>query len=189
MVSKEQKKLNRVINFVKKGLDSLADDLEDVVKSINDFTKSLQKAQKDLKDVTEIEEVQTISTSSKRVATAPVQAKSAAANTLFSLLSHGEGGEAVGGTAASTAPTGAVTVDITPLEERLEQLSKAMVSKSDLEPLQQELEKLRDERMKEAEDTIDNVTVLLEKGLALTELTTALKEIESHLQEIIAPPK
>ena len=47
MVTKEQKKLNRVINFVKKGLGSLADELDDVVKSINDFTKSLQKAQKD----------------------------------------------------------------------------------------------------------------------------------------------
>ena len=101
----------------------------------------------------------------------------------------GEGGEAISSGAAPAAPTGAVTVDITPLEERLEQLSKQMVSKSDLEPLQQELAKLRDERMKEAEDTIDNVTVLLEKGLALTELTAALKEIESHLQEIIAPPK
>jgi len=107
MVSKEQKKLNRVINFVKKGLDSLADDLEDVVKSINDFTKSLQKAQKDLKDVTEIEGIQTISTSYKRVAAAPVQAKSAAANTLFSLLSHGEGGEApVSEASAPTATAG-----------------------------------------------------------------------------------
>ena len=104
MVSKEQKKLNRVINFVKKGLGSLADELDDVVKSINDFTKSLQKAQKDLKDVTEIEEVQTVSTSSKKVAGAtPVQAKSAAANTLFSLLSHGEEGGAEGAPAAMEA--------------------------------------------------------------------------------------
>ncbi len=106
MVSKEQKKLNRVINFVKKGLNSLADELDDVVKSINDFTKSLQKAQKDLKDVTEVDDVQTVSTSSKKVAGAtPVQAKSAAANTLFSLLSHGEESGATEAPAEAPAAT------------------------------------------------------------------------------------
>ena len=52
MVSKEQKKLNRVISFLKKGLSGLADELESTVKGINEFLDSLQKAQKDLKDVT-----------------------------------------------------------------------------------------------------------------------------------------
>ncbi|NHK32770.1 MAG: hypothetical protein FK730_15580 [Asgard group archaeon] len=99
-----------------------------------------------------------------------------------------EGGTAAPSTGTPTA-TGSVSVDITPLEERLEQLTKGMVSKADLEPISQALIKLRDERMKEAEDTIDNVTVLLEKGLALTELTASLKAIEAHLQELVAPPK
>ena len=98
------------------------------------------------------------------------------------------GGASSGGASIASAP-GAVTVDITPIEERIEQLSKIMVSKADLAPIQEELTKLRDERMKEAEDTIDNVTVLLEKGLALTELAASLKEIETHLQEIVTPPK
>ena len=101
-----------------------------------------------------------------------------------------EGGEqASSGDPAGVTPGGAISVDITPLEERLEQLSNVMVSKADLEPITQALNNLRDERVKEAEDTIDNVTVLLEKGLALTELTASLKEIEAHLQELIAPPK
>lgn len=100
-----------------------------------------------------------------------------------------EGVESSGGGSVAAATAGAITVDITPLEDRLEQLTKVMVSKADLVPIQQELVKIRDERMKEAEETIDNVTVLLEKGLSLTELAASLKEIEAHLQEIVAPPK
>lgn len=92
MVSKEQKKIERVINFMKKGLNSLADDLEETVKGINDFIKSLAKAQKDLKEVSVGEEVLTVSTSSKKiVATTDGQAKTAAASTLFSLLSTSGG--------------------------------------------------------------------------------------------------
>ncbi|MFX1599285.1 MAG: hypothetical protein ACFFB6_01660 [Promethearchaeota archaeon] len=90
MVSKEQKKIERVINFMKKGLTSLVDDLEETVKGINDFIKSLGKAQKDLRDVSVTEEVQTVSTSSKKiVAPTMAGAKTAAASTLFSLLSSG----------------------------------------------------------------------------------------------------
>ena len=100
-----------------------------------------------------------------------------------------EGDQVSSGSATGAAPRGAISVDITPLEERLEQLSKTMVSKADLEPITQALNSMYDDRVKEAEDTIDNVTVLLEKGLALTELTASLKEIEAHLQELIAPPK
>ena len=100
-----------------------------------------------------------------------------------------EGTTVSSGAAAPAAATGSVSVDITPLEERLAQLTNIMATKADIEPVVQELAKLRDERMKEAEDTIDNVTVLLEKGLALTELTASLKEIETHLQELITPPK
>ncbi len=101
-----------------------------------------------------------------------------------------EEGDQVSSDPSAGAPSGgAISVDITPLEERLEQLSQTMVSKADLEPITQALNSMHDERVKEAEDTIDNVTVLLEKGLALTELTASLKEIEAHLQELIAPPK
>ncbi|TFG01477.1 MAG: hypothetical protein EU542_06870, partial [Promethearchaeota archaeon] len=71
-------------------------------------------------------------------------------------------GESSGAPAQTAAP---VSVDITPLEERLEQLSQKMVSKDDLAPILKQLQELRDERMREAEETVDNVTVLLEKGL------------------------
>ena len=98
MVSKEQKKLERVINFMKKGLTSLSDDLGETVKGINDFIKSLNKAMKDLKEVKVEAEVQTVSTSSKIVATPTTgNAKTAAASTLFNLLS--------GGKAPAQAPT------------------------------------------------------------------------------------
>ncbi len=91
MVSKEQKKLERVINFMKKGLTSLSDDLGETVKGINDFIKSLNKAMKDLKEVKVEAEVQTVSTSSKIVATpATGNVKTAAASTLFNLLSGGK---------------------------------------------------------------------------------------------------
>jgi len=98
LVSKEQKKLERVINFMKKGLTSLSDDLGETVKGINDFIKSLNKAMKDLKEVKVEAAVQTVSTSSKIVATpATGNAKTAAASTLFNLLS--------GGKAPAQAPT------------------------------------------------------------------------------------
>jgi hypothetical protein len=104
VVLKEQKKIERVINFMKKGLTSLADDLEDTVKGINDFIKSLAKAQKDLKEVSVVEEVQTVSTSSKKiVAPTSGQAKTAAASTLFSLLSGG---------ASTSTPTATPTASV-----------------------------------------------------------------------------
>lgn len=104
MVSKEQKKIERVINFMKKGLTSLSDDLGETVKGINDFIKSLAKAQKDLKEVSVVEEVQTVSTSSKKiVAPTSGQAKTVAASTLFSLLSSGNPAAT-----PSAAPTSAV---------------------------------------------------------------------------------
>ncbi|HUT81519.1 MAG TPA: hypothetical protein VMZ29_09990 [Candidatus Bathyarchaeia archaeon] len=101
----------------------------------------------------------------------------------------GEGVSASGESAQVVSTPGAINIDITPLEERLDQLAKSIISKADLEPINQALANLHDARIKEAEDTIDNVTVLLEKGLALTELTSTLKEIESHLQELVTPPK
>jgi hypothetical protein len=104
LVSKEQKKLERVINFMKKGLTSLSDDLEETVKGINDFIKSLSKAQKDLKEVKIEAEVQTVSTSSKIVATpATGNVKTAAASTLFNLLSGG-GAPASAPATASASP-------------------------------------------------------------------------------------
>ncbi len=104
MVSKEQKKIERVINFMKKGLTSLADDLGETVKGINDFIKSLAKAQKDLKEISVIEEVTTVSTSSKKVlAPTGTTAKTKAASTLFSLLSgSGQVGAPIPATAAAT---------------------------------------------------------------------------------------
>ena len=106
MVSKEQKKLNRVISFLKKGLSGLADELESTVKGINEFLDSLQKAQKDLKGVTAEAEVQTVSTSSTKIAApSPEIAKTAAASTLFSLLS-GTGGEGAPAAAPTVAATG-----------------------------------------------------------------------------------
>ena len=93
---------------MKKGLTSLGDDLEETVKGINDFKKSLNKALKDLKDVSVEPELKTVSTSSKKVvASVGGTAKTAAASTLFSLLS-GSPAPAQGtppATAATISPT------------------------------------------------------------------------------------
>ncbi|MFW9898985.1 MAG: hypothetical protein ACFFDO_06965 [Candidatus Thorarchaeota archaeon] len=108
MVS-EKKKINRVITFLKKGLSGLADELEGTVEGINEFIKSLSKAQKDLKEIPIESEVQTVSTSSKQVAATHGEAKTAAASTLFTLLSGSpEGEQAIPTpTAAVAAPSGA----------------------------------------------------------------------------------
>jgi len=92
---------------MKKGLTSLSDDLEETVKGIHDFKKSLNKALKDLKDVSLEPSLKTVSTSSKKVVTASTgQAKTAAASTLFNLLSGSPG-------APQQAPTSA-TVSASP---------------------------------------------------------------------------
>jgi hypothetical protein len=105
----EKKKINRVISFLKKGLSGLADELEGTVEGINEFIKSLSKAQKDLKEIPAESEIQTVSTSSKQVAATHGQAKTAAASTLFTLLSSAPEGEQVSPTptAAVAAPSGA----------------------------------------------------------------------------------
>ena len=106
MVTKDQKKLERVITFVKKGLDSLADELDSTIKGINDFKKSLTKAMKDLKGV-ELAPgaVQTVSTSSTQVVTSTSgNAKTAAASTLFNLLS-GAPGQSPASAGLPAAPT------------------------------------------------------------------------------------
>jgi len=89
---------------MKKGLTSLNDDLEDTVKGIHDFIKSLSKALKDLKDVSIEPGLKTVSTSSKKViATSSGTAKTAAASTLFNLLSSSAA-------PAHGAPTATATV-------------------------------------------------------------------------------
>jgi len=93
-VPSEKKKISRVIDFMKKGLTSLADELEETVKNINSFIDSLQKAEKDLKGIS-IEKVTTVSTSSQQVVAPTSDAKSTAANTLFSLLSGSQAGAGV----------------------------------------------------------------------------------------------
>ena len=100
--------MERVINFMKKGLTSLSDDLEETVKGINDFKKSLNKALKDLKDVSLKPGLKTVSTSSKKVVpTSTGSAKTAAASTLFNLLSGSQG------TAQQGPPT--TTASISPM--------------------------------------------------------------------------
>lgn len=109
----DKKKINRVIAFLKKGLESLADELEGTVKGINDFLESLNKAAKDLTEMPLEEEV-TESTSSAKIAAPPAGAKTVAASTLFNLLSGTAGGESKAFVAAAptlsaapSAPTGA----------------------------------------------------------------------------------
>ena len=103
MSKTEKKKINRVINFLKKGLISLSEELEETAKGINDFITSLSKAQKDLKEVPDEGEFQTVSTSSKKVVATPGAAKTVAASTLFTLLS-GTSGAAPAAPAAASAP-------------------------------------------------------------------------------------
>lgn len=120
MAPKEQKKVERVINFMKKGLQSLSDDLEETVKGLNDFIQSLNKALKDLKEVEVTPQAHTVSSSSKKVVgTAPVQAKTAAASTLFNLLSGGASSTDTSApdlyVGAPSAPVGAPSLPAVPM--------------------------------------------------------------------------
>jgi len=115
LVPKEQKKVERVINFMKKGLQSLSDDLEETVKGLNDFIQSLNKALKDLKEVEVTPQAHTVSTSSKKViGEAPIQAKTAAASTLFNLLSGGAPSASSPPISAPSLPTGPTATAVGP---------------------------------------------------------------------------
>jgi hypothetical protein len=82
-----------------------------------------------------------------------------------------------------------VDVDLSPIEERLEEIAKETVKKQDFEELRSEVDKLVGGKVKEAEETVKKATSLLERGLELVDLESSLFDVKTYLEEMILEKK
>ncbi|MCG3217367.1 MAG: hypothetical protein KAR35_00095 [Candidatus Heimdallarchaeota archaeon] len=90
----------------------------------------------------------------------------------------------------SSSSGGTATVDLGPIEERLDELQTNLLSKTDFDKLVLRVEELNSEKMREAQTTIDRVTSLLEQGLELVRLENTLNDLKTLLEETVlgSPP-
>ena len=96
-------------------------------------------------------------------------------------LSNFEGG---GG---SIEPGQVVTaaVDLGPIEERLDLITKGLIGKEDINRLEKRLEDLSSERIKESQETLSRVTALFQSGLEMVKIESTLQDLKSLLEETI----
>ena len=85
----------------------------------------------------------------------------------------------------SEGVVGSVSVDLGPLEDRIERIEQEMSTKSDLTVLNEKVEELVSDRIKKADDMQERASNLLDKGMELVELEATLAEIKSLLEERI----
>lgn len=80
---------------------------------------------------------------------------------------------------------GSVSVDLGPLEDKIEQLGQSMVNKEDLIQIRDQISNLASDKIQKAEDMQERASNLLDKGMELVELEATLAEIKSLLEERI----
>ncbi len=85
---------------------------------------------------------------------------------------------------SAPAPTGSVSVDLTPVNAALERIESILPTKSDILNMQSEFNKIVEGKIKQSEEVMNKATLLLEKGLQMTELETTLLEIKDRLEEV-----
>lgn len=89
------------------------------------------------------------------------------------------------GDGSSEGSLGGVSVDLGPIEDKIEKLEATMITKDDFTQLKDQVEQLVSDRIKKAEDLQERANNLLEKGMELIELEATLAEIKSLLEERI----
>lgn len=95
-----------------------------------------------------------------------------------------EGGVAVAGGEGSSGPITA-NVDLGPIEDRLDELTKKLITREEIERLEKRVEELASERIKEAQETISRVTALFQSGLEMVKLESTLADVKSLLEETV----
>ena len=85
----------------------------------------------------------------------------------------------------SEGSLGGVSVDLGPIEEKIEKLETTMSTKDDLAKLKEQVEQIVSDRITKAEELQERANNLLEKGMELIELEATLAEIKSLLEERI----
>ncbi|MHA2297135.1 MAG: hypothetical protein ACXAEU_11695 [Candidatus Hodarchaeales archaeon] len=84
-----------------------------------------------------------------------------------------------------SAEPATVDIDLKPLEGKLDELMERAANNDALIEIRDEMKRLTGGKVEKAEEMINNVSNLLEKGLQLTELGTVLDEIRDKLEELI----
>jgi len=100
-----------------------------------------------------------------------------------------EKGIKTSGATVSDEGISSVSVDLGPIEERIEKLDKSMVNKEDVEQIVEQLKKLSSDKIAKAEAMQERASNLLEKGMELVELEATLAEVKSLLEERILDSK
>ncbi len=85
----------------------------------------------------------------------------------------------------SSGGGGTSTVDLGPIQERLDELSSKLVTKDTIDEINARLDTLASERMKEAQETIARLTTLFQNGLEMVKLESSLSDIKSLLEETV----
>ncbi len=89
------------------------------------------------------------------------------------------------GTGDSEGSLSGVSVDLGPIEDKIEKLETTMSTKDDMTLLKNQVEQLVSDRIKKAEELQERANNLLEKGMEMIELEATLAEIKSLLEERI----
>jgi hypothetical protein len=76
-------------------------------------------------------------------------------------------------------------VDLGPIEERLDELTKKLVTREEINRLEARIEELSSERIREAQETIARVTALFQSGLEMVKLESTLADVKSLLEETV----
>ena len=76
-------------------------------------------------------------------------------------------------------------VDLGPIEERLDLITKGLIGKEDINRLEKRLEDLSSERIKESQETLSRVTALFQSGLEMVKIESTLQDLKSLLEETI----
>ena len=100
-----------------------------------------------------------------------------------------EKGIKTSGATVSEEGISSVSVDLGPIEERIEKLDKSMVNREDVEQILEQLKKLSSDKIAKAEAMQERASNLLEKGMELVELEATLAEVKSLLEERILDSK
>ena len=76
-------------------------------------------------------------------------------------------------------------VDLGPIQERLDEITKLLIGKEDINRIEKRLEGLADERIKETQETLSRVTALFQSGLEMVKLEDTLSNLKSLLEETV----
>ena len=101
---------------------------------------------------------------------------------------HSEISKLEGGTGGVSTGEGQVitaAVDLGPIEERLDVLTKQLVTRDEIDRLEKRIEELSSERIREAQETISRVTALFQSGLEMVKLESTLADVKSLLEETV----